>query len=83
MYLYHRHSALERTTTEDARSETDIEQTTCKYVGHGGNESRRVLIIGMHHDYNVSAEIQSFSVAHLLICTVSEVLTVTSHMETK
>ena len=71
--LVHRHSAAQYTIADDAAAEHNVVDARSDQGCHGWHQARIVLVIRVHHDHNVSPELQRLGVAGLLIAPVPEV----------
>ena len=71
-----RHASAQRRASNDAGAEHDVIDAVSDHARHRGYKQRRVLIIGVNHDDNVSARGQSFAVAGLLIAAITVVAVV-------
>jgi hypothetical protein len=68
-----RHPASQSLPSDNSRAEYDIVNSEGDHAGHGSNQQRRVLVIGMKHDDYVRALRQCFAVAGLLVASITVV----------
>ncbi len=81
--LIDRHAALQGAASDNARTQHDVINIESHHAGHSCNQQRRVLIIGVQHDHDVSAFSQGFPIAGLLVASVAVVLVVNVELQSQ
>ena len=77
--LPQRHPAGQGAPAEDARAEDDRIETARNERRHRGDQTRRVLVVGVDHDHDVRPLFEREPVAGLLISAITGVLFVLMH----
>ena len=74
--LVARHTPFKAVAAEDAGGDDHIVYPRGHHEGHGGEELRGVLVVGVKHDDDVRLEREGCIVAGFLVCAVAEILLV-------
>lgn len=74
--LVARHTSLQAVVAEDAGGDDHIVYPRGQHEGHGGEELRGVLVVGVEHDDDVRLEREGCIVAGFLVRAVPAVLVV-------
>src|SRR5207302_10369894 len=69
-------ATTQRYPSDNACSQGYVVNVVCHHDGDGGNEERRVLIVGMQHDHDIGARSQRLPIARLLVSSVAVVAVV-------
>src|SRR5439155_11917644 len=78
-----RHAAEQGAAADDARSQHNVIHIVGDHARHGGDEQRRVLVVGMQHDDHVGALGESLAVAGHLVASVAVVAIVLEDVQAK
>ena len=74
--LVQRHSAPERAPSDDSGTQDHIVDAGGHHPGHGRDQERRVLVVGVDHHHDVGAGGECLAVTSLLVATITIVAVV-------
>src|SRR6202140_3503 len=77
------HAAEQSAAADDARSQHDVINIVSDHARHGGDQQRRVLIVGVEHDDDVGARREGLAVAGLLVASVAIIAVVLEDVQAK